>query len=282
MKKLIPKLVGTYLNTLSLVSPEAAGRIGFNVFCTPQVPPVKPHHKEFLDTARQFNFKSDGSTLQAYQWGEGSKRILFLHGWQSHSFRWKKYIEAFPEDEYSIFAFDAPAHGLSEGKLVNIPIYSKAIQHFFNEAGGFDAVVSHSMGSFSVLHAIHHEPGLDLGKLILMGAPGEANEFVEFFKSLTGINDRTMGTILDYFKEQLDQTPDDFSAPRYAASVRVPGLIIHDEHDDEAPLHHAKRIHSAWPHSKLITTTGFGHNLRSPEVVAMVKDFVTGQKVEVH
>ncbi|MEQ8423500.1 MAG: alpha/beta hydrolase, partial [Cyclobacteriaceae bacterium] len=69
------------------------------------------------------------------------------------------------------------------------------------------------------------------------------------------------------------------SAPRFAATLSIPGLIIHDEADDEAPYHHALRIHKAWPQSKLITTKGFGHNLRVPEVVEMVKGFVEERAV---
>lgn len=274
MKKLIPKLIGTYLNTLSLVSPAETGRQGFNIFCTPVVPPVKPHHQQFLNTAKQFNFQSDGNTLQAYQWGGGEKKIVFLHGWQSHSFRWKKYIKEFSGDEYSVFAFDAPAHGLSKGKYINIPIYSNAIKSFLERIGDVDTVISHSMGSFSVLHALHNHSQLPVEKLVLMGSPGEARDFISFYKNYTGLSDRTMRYIMDHFVKTLNRTPDYFSAPAFASSVKVPGLIIHDEKDDEAPYHHAVRIHSAWPNSKLVTTKGFGHNLKSPRVVEVVKDFV--------
>jgi pimeloyl-ACP methyl ester carboxylesterase len=280
VKKIVPKLIGGYLNTLALVAPSKVGEIGFNIFCTPLAPPVKPHHQQFLETAQLFRFTSEGVDLQGYQWGHGKKKIAFLHGWQSHSYRWKKYIQSFPQEEYTIYAFDAPAHGLSAGKYANIPIYSDAIKDFVKKVGTIDFAVTHSMGSFALMHALHHHQHLAVGHFVAMGSPGEANDFIDFYKKFTGLNDRTFKYIIDHFEKVLRQTPDYFSAPAFAASLKMPGLIIHDEGDEEAPYTHAQRIHSAWPQSQLITTQGFGHNLRAPEVVEMVKDFVMKEQLQ--
>ena len=274
MKKVLPKLIGGYLNTMSYVAPSRVGEIGFNIFCTPIAPPVKPHHKSYLETSSLFNFVSDGITLQGYRWGNGEKKIVFFHGWQSHSYRWKKYIQAFSLEEYSIYAFDAPAHGLSGGKYANIPIYSRAIANFFERIGQVESVVTHSMASIATMHAIYNGASIHLDKLVLMGSPGEANDFISFYQKLTGMNDNTFNYIINYFEKTLGQTPDYFSAPRFASALNIPGLIIHDEGDLEAPYYHATRIHKAWPQSRLITTQGYGHNLRVPEVVEMVKGFV--------
>jgi pimeloyl-ACP methyl ester carboxylesterase len=280
IKKMIPKLIGAYLNTLAFIAPSKVGKIGYNIFCTPLAPPVKQHHHKFLNTATQFTFVSDGVTLQGYQWGTGVKKVAFFHGWQSHSYRWKKYIEIFPHDEYTLYAFDGPAHGLSKGRYTNIPIYSDAISVFMEKVGRLDAIIAHSMGSFSLLHALHHHPHLSVGRLVLMGSPGEAQDFITFYQQFTGLSDRTFRFILDFFEKKLKRTPDYFSAPRFAATLRVPGVIIHDEADDEAPYKHAVRIHKVWPHSKLITTQGFGHNLRAPEVLEMVKDYVIERELQ--
>lgn len=279
MKKVIPKLIGSYLNTLSVIAPTYAGKVGYQIFSSPLSPPVKPHHREFLDTASQFTFESEGVELQGYKWGSGQKKILFLHGWQSHSFRWKKYIEAFSADNYTMYAFDAPAHGLSKGKIANIPVYSAALKVFMERTGSMDAVVAHSMGSFSTLHLLYHHAHFDFGRIVLLGSPGEANDFITYYKKLTGLNDRTFKYIIDHLVQVFGQTPDYFSAPKFATALRSPGLIIHDLGDDEAPYEHAQRIHQAWPQSRMITTQGYGHNLRAPEVVEMVKEFVMNEEL---
>ena len=273
-KKIMPKAIGAYLNTMSYVAPGRVGEIGFNIFCSPISPPLKAHHRQWLGTARQFGFESDGARLQGYRWGSGKKKVFFLHGWQSHSYRWKKYVEAFSGEDYSLYAFDAPAHGLSKGRYANIPLYSNAIEAFFGQVGQADVVVSHSMGSISMLHALYNCPHLEVGRLVLMGSPGEANDFIEFYQKLTGLSDRTFKFIIDYFVKTLHHDPAYYSAPVFATGAKIPGLIIHDEGDEEAPYRHAVRIHQAWPQSKLVTTRGYGHNLRVPEVVDMVKEFV--------
>ncbi|HEY5691307.1 MAG TPA: alpha/beta hydrolase [Cyclobacteriaceae bacterium] len=278
IKKVVPKIVGGYLNTLAVLSPSRVGKIGFDIFCTPIAPSVKPHHKAYLETGTLFNFESDGTTLQGYRWGNGERKIVFLHGWQSHSYRWKKYIQAFSQEEYSIYAFDAPAHGLSGGKYANIPLYSNAINNFFEIVGAVESVVTHSMGSISTLHALYHQNHLKMNKLVLMGSPGEASDFISFYQNYTGLTDRTLRFILDHFVKTMKKTPEYFSAPQFATRVKIPGLIIHDEGDDEAPYRHAVRIHKAWTNSKLITTQGHGHNLRSPDVIAMVKEFTEEQR----
>jgi pimeloyl-ACP methyl ester carboxylesterase len=69
-------------------------------------------------------------------------------------------------------------------------------------------------------------------------------------------------------------TPEFFSSVKFAARLNVPRLIIHDEEDPEAPYHYSKPLQLAWGKSKLITTKGLGHNLRSPSVVKEVVEFI--------
>src|SRR3954469_7653637 len=148
MKKIIANLAGLYLNILALIAPEAAGKKGFYLFSSPFPSKVLDHQRKYLETAEKSTFLCDGNTIRVYRWGTGDKKILFLHGWQSHSFRWKNYIEALPKDKFTIYALDAPGHGLSGGKHMNIPIYSDVIETFIYLIQPIDTIVSHSIGSF--------------------------------------------------------------------------------------------------------------------------------------
>ena len=268
------KLIGFYMNLLALVAPRYAARKGFYLFCTPVAPPVKPHHKQFFETSEMTRVTYDGTSLRLYRWGQGPKTILLIHGWQSHSFRWKNYIEALSPGEYTVYAFDAPAHGLSGGKYINIPVYSRAIEAVIEQIGPVHAIVSHSFGSFSSLYALAHRPELPIEKLVITGTPGEGMDFINFYRQLLGLNDRTMQLIRYYFVKELGQEPEYFSAMRFAEKVQLPGLIIHDEQDEETPYRYAKLIHDRWKNSILITTRGLGHNLKSPDVVKYVTEFV--------
>jgi pimeloyl-ACP methyl ester carboxylesterase len=236
---------------------------------------VKEHHRQFLDTAVKSSVEFEGITIQTYRWGNGAKKILFLHGWQSHSFRWKNYIDSFPKEDYTLYALDAPAHGLSGGKYINLPIYSRVIEHFLLRIHPLHAVIGHSFGGFASLYALYCNPMLPVERLVIMGTPGEADDFVRFYRGMLGLSSRAMKAIAEYFERTLHHPPGFFSAVKFAEAVTVPGLIIHDEKDEEAPYRYAQQIHAAWATSKLITTSGLGHNLKSAQVVGNVMDFLS-------
>ena len=271
---MLPRLLGACLNVLALVLPRIAARKGFYLFCTPQATPVKDYHRQLLDTAAKSSFEFEGITIQTYRWGNGAKKILFLHGWQSHSFRWKNYIDSFSKEDYTLYALDAPAHGLSGGKYINLPLYSRVIEHFLLQVHPIHAVIGHSFGGFASLYALYCNPLLPVERLVIMGTPGEAEDFIQFYRGMLGLSSRAMRVVAGYFEKTLHHPPSFFSAVRFAKAITVPGLIIHDEKDEEAPYRYAQQIHAAWAASRLITTSGLGHNLKSAQVVGKVMDFL--------
>ena len=274
MKKITFYLAGLWLNVLAYLAPRRAGKKAFYLFCFPTRIPLKDYQLEFLGNAKFEMLKTSRDTIQTYRWGHGPKKILFLHGWRSHTFRWKKYIESLSQQEYTIYALDAPGHGLSTGNYLNVLYYGEVIEQFVNRLNGVDTIVSHSMGGFSSLFALHQTKTLPVGNLILMGTPGHAKEFVNYYRILLGLSDRTTRLMTEYFITKIGFEPSYFSTPDFAKSISIPGLIIHDEEDLEAPIHNAKEIHEAWSVSSMIVTKGLGHNLRSKEVINYVQKFL--------
>lgn len=274
MKTLLIKMTGLYLNILAIVSPTAAARKGFLLFCRPFRLPINQKQKEFFNSADKFTLETDGYRVQGYRWGRGPVKILFLHGWQSHTYRWKAYIEALPKDDYTIFSLDAPGHGLSSGNFLSVPLYSLLIENFIKENNGVHTVVAHSLGGFSLLYTFHRLPLLPVNNIVLMAPPGEAKDFISVFQSTLGINKRTTQLVINHFAGRYDVSPEYFSTIRFASSVNVKGLIIHDEEDPEAPYQYSIPLQQVWNKARLVTTKGFGHNLRSSTVVKEVVDYI--------
>jgi pimeloyl-ACP methyl ester carboxylesterase len=280
MKKLIVRLIGLYLNALAIVAPRRAGHRAFMLFCRPFRTAITGKQKSFFDSATSFFLDANGVVIQGYKWGAGEKKVLFLHGWQSHSYRWKTYVDALSKTEYTIYALDAPGHGLSKGDFLTVPIYSSLIQQFILDAGNLHAVVGHSLGSFSLLYTFYKYPLLPVKKVIAMAPPGEAKDFVDVFRTTLGVSQNVIRQIEERFVDLYDVKPDYFSSVKFGSSLRIPGLIIHDVEDQEAPYHYSTLLHQAWRRSKLITHKGFGHNLKSPSVVQQVVNFIDGNEVE--
>jgi hypothetical protein len=276
MKTLIIKLLGFYLNVMAHVAPKTAGRKGFLLFCRPFKIPFTQKQKEFFNTADRYTIQHEDRDIQVYHWGKGPKKIVFLHGWQSHSYRWKAYIESLSKEAYTIYALDAPGHGASSGNFLSVPLYSDLIQQFLIELGDVDTVIAHSLGGFSLIYTLHQYPLLPVRKIILMAPPGEATDFVDVFSDTLGLSRYALKHVRNHFVEQYGVGPEYFSTAKFAATVKVNGLIIHDETDVEAPFEHALKIKQAWQRGQLVTTKGFGHNLRSSSVVTTVVNFIDG------
>jgi hypothetical protein len=160
MKILIMRTLGLYLNVLAYIAPKKAARFGFNLFCRPARITMHEKQKSFLYTSVQSSFIHKGVKVQTYKWGSGPRNILLLHGWQSHTYRWKRYIESLSKHEYTIYALDAPGHGMSDGNFFSVPLYSDVIEDFMHRIGKIESIVSHSIGSFSALYTFYRNPAL--------------------------------------------------------------------------------------------------------------------------
>lgn len=273
-KKILIFSIGLYLNALAWIAPRKAGRKGFMLFCRPQRRAVKPHHLEFLNTSEKFIIDYKGKKVQGYQWGTGERKILLLHGWESHSYWWKSVVSGLSKEKFTIYSIDAPSHGLSEGSYINIPHYSGLIEQIVLTYGDIYAILGHSLGAFSSVYTMHRAPQLPVSKMVVMASPGEMKEFIAYYQTVLGLSQRTMKVIREYLLEKLGHDPEYFSLKEFASSLTLPGLIIHDTDDKEAPYPYALEAHNRWKNSEMITTTGLGHNLKSNDLIEKVKLFL--------
>jgi pimeloyl-ACP methyl ester carboxylesterase len=273
MKKVLLKTIGTGLNLMAHVSPRKTGQVGFELFCRPFRTPITEKQNEFFNSATKSSFELAGNRIQTYRWGTGEKKVLLLHGWQSHTYRWKIYIEALSKN-YTVHGLDAPGHGLSTGHLLNVPLYSQVIEEYVKQIGELDAIITHSLGGFAAFYTFYRNPLLGAKKMVALASPGEAQEFFDFYTQSLKLSAKSIKLISNRFEELFQQLPSYFSAPIFASTLTIPGLIIHDADDKETPFYHAERIHQSWKNSKLIKTQGLGHNLKSTDIVKEVIQFV--------
>ncbi|MEP6735972.1 MAG: alpha/beta hydrolase [Chryseolinea sp.] len=271
---LLIKLIGLRLNIASLLNPSRVGKMGLEYFGNPGKTNVNQKHLAFFKTSEKSDFQFEGHKVQVYRWGNGPAKILFLHGWQSHTYRWKRYVESLDKDRFTMYSIDGLSHGLSGGTYFNVAMFGQLIREFIILYGKMDFVVGHSMGCFSALNVFYHFPELTPKAAVLLAPPGEASLFFRDFMKRAGLTRRTSALLELNFKKLYGEPVTDFSASRYASTLKIPGLIIHDIDDDDTSIDNARSIHDRWKNSKLIETQGFGHNLRSEEVVSFVYQFL--------
>jgi pimeloyl-ACP methyl ester carboxylesterase len=273
MKNVMVKLIGKYLNTLALIAPKYAAKKGFTIFCTPFAPPLKQYQFDFYNTAEQFNFQFEGKKVQCFKWGNGKKKIMLVHGWASHSFRWKRLIEDLKKENCTIYAMDAPAHGMSSGKILHVLKYHHCLVEMIKQTGNMDVFVGHSIGGFMLLYTMYKLPELQTAKMVIMGAPGESIDFLNFYKSTLKLSDKTMKLITDYFINEIKQQPAYFSSKRFAPFVNCDTLLIHDEKDVDTNVAYTKTLGEVMPNNELVITEGLGHKLHADWLNKKIIDF---------
>ena len=274
LQRLVPKLIGAKINTISITSPAAAAQQAFNIFCTPRKGRPFGEQIEYLKEPKFEILNSGTCELQSYRWEGTGKKILLIHGWESNTYRWFRLIEDLQKENYDIYAIDAPAHGYSTGKLLNVPRYAQAIETAIT-AYKPDHIIGHSIGALAtIFHQFTYKPE-GMTSAVLLGSASELGEIMRDYKTILGLNKRTMVALEKLVLELFGFDFGGFSGASFANSITLPALIIHDKYDKITPVSASQNIHKNWKGSKYIETEGFGHSLYQEEVRKHIMDFLT-------
>jgi len=259
---------------MSLWSKKAAARKAFLVFCTPRGGRIKEGQKAFLNAAKEKQLKvNDTVTVQTYHWKGKGPTVLLIHGWESNAHRWWRLIEVLQKHQYNIITFDAPAHGNSSGKILNVPLYTESLeivsQHY---KPSFH--IGHSVGALTtIFHYYKHQPEY-IKKLVSLGAPSELSEIMKDYQAILSMKNIVMKGIDQLVQQRFGFSIDEFSGYTFAKSIDVPGLIIHDIYDKITPVEASRGIHENWKNSIYIETSGLGHSLYQDEVRNHIIEFI--------
>jgi len=269
----IKAVIGFYFNALALISPKRAGKQSFYFFCIPFKAKLKPVQQTFLDSAKKKSLQLNGKGIQTYTWGEGPNIVLLVHGWQSNTYRWRKYIESFDQAKHTVIGFDAPGHGNSEGLFCNVPLYEKTLRLVVEHYGIPNAVVSHSIGAFSSMYFMHKN-NIVIDRFVSLATPFTAGQFVKVFKSELNVSDKLVKHMKSYFQVYTTHPIEYYSLENFNDMFHTKALLIHDMNDEATGVDNSKRLHKLMDDSVLNLTEGYGHRLKNQLVVDRVCQFV--------
>ncbi len=264
------------LNGTARMSRRQAGALGYYLLSKPRRAADEPLSDAFMKVAKHYTIDANGTKLQCFHWPGKGPSVLLLHGWESNSGRWFAFLEPLRKAGYSIYAFDAPAHGRSGGSRFNVLIYTEALQAYLeHHAFAPDYWIGHSAGGMAaILYLTEPNPEYEPAQLISLAVPGELENFIDKFCDFLGVHEKVKRGIDDQFRRKLDLSFSEVSFVNYAKNLRVPGLIVHDECDDLAPISGAYQMHENWAGSSLITTRDCGHSLIGDLVPALVLEYL--------
>lgn len=276
MNKLLPKLIGLKFKLQYIFNKEKAVSEAFDLFCTPRKGKTKPYELQFLKTAIQQTVKLANHSVKLYEWKGTAGTVLLLHGWDSNSYRWKSLIEKLQEQNFHILTIDAPAHGLSNGKILNVPLYTECLKDLL-ELYPIDILVGHSIGAMTTIYFEKKYKCLDRIPIIALGPPSELYLFFHQFRKMLGLSKRFMKALEKQLHNRFGFYPKEFSIARFARELNADGLLVLEKNDPLAPYQFSKRIADKWKNCELITVEGVGHSLKHPDIDNKILNFIENQ-----
>ncbi|RYF87583.1 MAG: alpha/beta hydrolase [Chitinophagaceae bacterium] len=277
-KNLAFGLIRTKLNVLSAISRRRSGEEAFRLFCTPLMR-YKGKEAEVFLKGEKLQFNLNGLQVKGYRCnGPQTKKVLLLHGFSSTCHKFDKYALSLIEKGYEVLAFDAPAHGSSEGNTVNAVDYSNMIKKVAELYGPIDAFVSHSFGGIAVslaLEEISHGPET---KVVLIAPATETSTAIDGAFAMLGItSNRIRESMEEVIFKISGKKADWFSVRRALKNIQASVLWVHDEDDLITPLADAiKAKEDQLPHVQFHITKGLGHQkiYRDAGVKAKILQFL--------
>ncbi len=273
IKQNLPYVIGQAINALSYVHPGKSAKIALDLFCTPWAGKILDHQRNFLNKSYQKRLPFQDIEIQTYFWQGTGPTVLLVHGWESNTWRWRKVINRLIVENYTIIAFDGPAHGATGGKRFNAYVYAQMIEHMcklYRPAH----IVSHSIGSFACIYYLAKMNDADLGSIVIMGSPNKLTDLTDVFTGILGFNKRVMKAYDREFTKYFENPQQYYNAEDFAKEVTVPALIIHDENDELNKYAGGVAIANNWKESVFLTTRGLGHSLQNEIVYDAIVAFL--------
>lgn len=266
------------LRLLSLVSKKCAAKKALRLFCTP-LNKSKKKLSALFNTAEKLHFYLDKKLVTGYRWNfPRSKKFLVVHGFQSAAKNFEKYITLMISKNYEVLAFDAPAHGESEGTRINVLEYSRFIKEICTRYGPIETFMAHSFGGLAISLALEDIIHTDKTRLVLIAPATETSTAVDLLFNFLKLKDNLRTDFENLIISMGGVTVQWLSVSRAIKNIRARILWIHDEDDDITPLKDVQPlIQSGYSNIQFMITKGFGHRriYHEKEVIEAVTTFLT-------
>jgi hypothetical protein len=271
---LLTKSVGLYINILSYIRPVQATKLAYRLFSSPRIGRLNEHNlPDILAKAERQRLAFGTEHLQTYTWEGNSNVILLVHGWESNASRWEKLIPYLRRTGSTVIAIDAPAHGLSTGTEFSVPRYAEFINVAVREYRP-NHIIGHSIGGAACVYYQARHQNRDLKNMVLLGAPSDLSTLVQNYVRLLSLNRRMFGFLEQYFVENFNFRPEEFSGKIFGRSLKLQGLIAHDSEDNVVLIAEAHKFLESWKKATFLETKGLGHSMHDDNLYRRIAQFL--------
>lgn len=274
--KLIQRIVLKYyifkFKAIELISPSAAAKAAFELFCTPYTKRKINTEPTVFSKAEKISFEFEHHKINGFRWQpkiSNQHKVLICHGFDSNSYKFERYIDPLLQKGFEVLAFDAPAHGTSTGKTITALLYSNMILKASSIYGNFYAIIAHSFGGIAIALTIEELKDDQLKKLVLIAPATETTRSLNDFCKYLQISKRLKKEMENLIISIAGKPAEWYSVARIIQSITIPTLWIHDRYDKITPFEDMEFLtqkHLPWV--TFMITEGLGHSLYNDDIVA--------------
>jgi pimeloyl-ACP methyl ester carboxylesterase len=265
------------LSTLSRTAPWLAVRVAERLFVTSFRASQPARELEWVKGSETFTVFSPYGPLAAWQWGRGARTVLLMHGWGGRGLQMGAFVVPLVEQGFRVVAFDAPGHGRSPGKTCNLLILTETVKTVARTLGPLTGVVAHSIGGTATMLALGRGE-LAAERAVVLAPATYMSTVIQQFGVSTGFTPQVLKRVRDRFETRLRFSWSQLEPLRFADSLDLPLLIVHDRYDREMPWSDSSDLAGRLCQAQLTLTSGLGHRrlLRDPQVVSRAVGFLCG------
>lgn len=269
--------IRTKFKLLASISKKKAAEKAFELFCTPQRRNKKPMPKIF-EQAEELHFIIDCIRVTGWRWNkDAGRKVLIIHGFESSSVNFDRYVKPLMKKGYEIMAFDAPAHGNSGGRQINAPLYKRTIQEIMKRYGPVQSFMSHSFGGLALSLALEETPLTDNYRIVLIAPATETTTAIDSFFSFLKLDPSVRPVFDNIILKKGGVNPEYYSIRRAMKHIKAKVLWLHDEDDDTTPISDVWKVKAEnYPNIEFVITRGLGHRriYRDNKVAKAIVDFL--------
>ncbi len=160
--------------------------------------------------------------------------MLILHGFESSVKNFDAYVAGLVEKNYEVIAFDAPAHGVSGGKEITLPLYIEMISAIHFMFGPIQSFMAHSFGGLALAHFMEKIPNADC-KMALIAPATETKTAIDTFFRFLQLGESVRTEFEKIIEAKSGVASAWFSIPRALENIKAGVLWVHDKNDDVTP-----------------------------------------------
>ncbi len=271
------RAMGLTINGIGLFSKKLAAKKALYIFCTPRRKSKSPLPTLFT-TAEKLSLKVAGITVNGFRWNASApKKLLILHGFESSTKNFETYIQPFIHKNYEVLAFDAPAHGVSEGEQITLPLFIETIKAIDHQFGPIQSFLAHSFGGLALVHYVETIPNNEYIKMVLIAPATETKTAIDNFFEILRLGNAVKKEFIKMIESISGKPAEYFSIPRALKHINAGILWVQDRDDDITPMkemEHLMKNNDA--NLQFLITSGLGHRkvYRNGKVINAIVDFM--------